>query len=121
MLEFKGTVEKIFDEAVVGTKGSFRKREFVVLGGNDGKQYVTFTAVQTKCDLLKEISEGESITVQFLPKGRKWAKSDDDVRYYNSLEVMHILTSLKTKGKDSFDDDVSATPAGDDWLSDIET
>jgi len=117
MLEFKGKVEKIFSENQVSDK--FRKREFVVLGGNDGKQYVTFQVVQAKCDLVKELSVGDQITVQFLAKGRKWKPDNGEARYYTTLEAIHILSSNKTKNVDFFDE--AERKAGeDDWLNTLE-
>jgi len=116
MLEFKGKIEKIFDENQVTDK--FKKREFVVIGGNDGKQYVTFQAVQAKCDLLNQLSVGDSVTVQFLAKGRKWQPERGEPRYYTTLEVMHILSSNTTKNVDFFDE-VETKASEDDWLNEI--
>ena len=89
MLNIKGKLKVKNNEVQVNDR--FKKREFVLTidASSQYPQHVQFQLVQDKCGLLNEFNAGDEINVFFNLRGREWTK-DDQVRYFNSLDVWKI-------------------------------
>jgi hypothetical protein len=90
MFKFKGIAYKVGNVETISDK--FRKREFVVTDGADQyPQYIPFTFVNDKCDLLDSIAEGQEVEVSFSLKGREWTSpKDGQVKYFSTIEGFAI-------------------------------
>lgn len=85
MFKFKGIVYKIGNTEVISEK--FSKRELVLTDGADQyPQFITFTFVKDKCDLLNNLGEGQTIEVTFSLKGREWTSPQGEVKFFNTVE-----------------------------------
>jgi hypothetical protein len=93
MSEFKGTIVKLDETQQVSAK--FRKREFVVGTNEKYAQYVTFVAVQERCDMLDGARVGDQIQVDYKLTGRKWESPQGGIKYFNTVEATHILVDGK--------------------------
>jgi hypothetical protein len=77
-------------------KENFKKREFVVLyNENPGEayskdQYLKFEAIQDKCNLLDNFSEGDTVEVFFNLYGREWVNPKGEKVYFNTLNAWRI-------------------------------
>lgn len=88
--EAKGTIINIEPTFQISEK--FRKREFVIEVSESGSQFtdlIKFQATQDKCDLLNGLSIGQTISVSFNLRGRKWEK-DGKTSYFTNLEAWKI-------------------------------
>ena len=89
MFKFKGIAYKVGNVETISEK--FRKREFVVTDGADQyPQYIPFTFVNDKCDLLESIAEGQEVEVSFSLKGREWTSPQGQVKYFSTIEGFAI-------------------------------
>jgi hypothetical protein len=89
MFKFKGIAYKVGNVETISDK--FRKREFVVTDGADQyPQYIPFTFVNDKCDLLDSIAEGQEVEVSFSLKGREWTSPQGQVKYFSTIEGFAI-------------------------------
>lgn len=85
MFKFKGIVYKVGNTDVISDK--FRKRELVLTdGAAQYPQYISFTFVNDKCDLLNSLADGQETEVSFSLKGREWTSPQGDVKYFNTIE-----------------------------------
>ncbi|MFN5183334.1 MAG: DUF3127 domain-containing protein [Bacteroidota bacterium] len=91
MLNVKGKLKLKNNEVQVNER--FRKREFVLTidANSQYPQHVQFQLTQDKCGLLNEFNPGDEMNVFFNLRGREWVK-DDQVKYFNSLDVWKIET-----------------------------
>ena len=89
MFKFKGIAYKVGNVETISEK--FRKREFVVTdGASQYPQYIPFTFVNDKCDLLDSIAEGQEVEVSFSLKGREWTSPQGQVKYFSTIEGFAI-------------------------------
>jgi hypothetical protein len=92
MFKFKGIAYKVGNVETISDK--FRKREFIVTDGADQyPQYIPFTFVNDKCDLLESIAEGQEVEVSFSLKGREWTSPQGQVKYFSTIEGFAITAS----------------------------
>jgi hypothetical protein len=93
MFKFKGIAYKVGNVETISDK--FRKREFIVTDGADQyPQYIPFTFVNDKCDLLNSIAEGQEVEVSFSLKGREWTNpKDGQVKYFSTIEGFAVTTT----------------------------
>ncbi len=92
MFKFKGIAYKVGNVETISDK--FRKREFIVTDGADQyPQYIPFTFVNDKCDLLESIAEGQEVEVSFSLKGREWTSPQGQVKYFSKIEGFAITTT----------------------------
>jgi len=92
MFKFKGIAYKVGNVETISEK--FRKREFVVTdGAAQYPQYIPFTFVNDKCDLLDSIAEGQEVEVSFSLKGREWTSPQGQVKYFSTIEGFAITAS----------------------------
>lgn len=71
---------------------SFKKREFVVEYAENPQypEYIKFESIQEKCDQLDQVKVGDTVSVQFNLKGRRWTDPQGNVKYFNSLQAWRI-------------------------------
>jgi single-stranded DNA-binding protein len=72
----------------------FKKREFVLditeeVNGNAYPNFAKMQAVQNRCEILDNFSEGDMVKVSFNIRGNKWEK-DGKVNYITSLDAWRI-------------------------------
>ncbi|MDI9319295.1 MAG: DUF3127 domain-containing protein [Phycisphaerales bacterium] len=72
----------------------FKKREFVLditeeVNGNAYPNFAKLQAVQNRCELLDNFSEGDMLKVSFNIRGSKWEK-DGKVNYITNLDAWRI-------------------------------
>jgi hypothetical protein len=92
MFKFKGIAYKVGNVETISDK--FRKREFIVTDGADQyPQYIPFTFVNDKCDLLESIAEGQEVEVSFSLKGREWTSPQGQVKYFSTIEGFAVTAS----------------------------
>jgi hypothetical protein len=92
MFKFKGIAYKVGNVETISDK--FRKREFIVTDGADQyPQYIPFTFVNDKCDLLESIAEGQEVEVSFSLKGREWTSPQGQVKYFSTIEGFAVTTT----------------------------
>jgi cold shock CspA family protein len=85
MFKFKGIAYKVGNVETISDK--FRKRELVLTDGADQyPQYIPFTFVNDKCDLLESIAEGQEVEVSFSLKGREWTSPQGQVKFFSTIE-----------------------------------
>ncbi len=92
--KIRGNIHAIFDARQITER--FRKREFVLeLAQNPNyPQYVIFQLTGDRCDKLDSFDVGEEVQVEFSLRGREWTSPQDEVKYFNSLDVWaleHVL------------------------------
>lgn len=107
MFKFKGIVYKVGNTDVISEK--FRKRELVLTdGAAQYPQYISFTFVNDKCDLLNSLADGQETEVSFSLKGREWTSPQGDVKYFNTIEGFAVT------GSAAINTAPSAPASGDD-------
>lgn len=93
MFKFKGIVYKVGNTDVISEK--FRKRELVLTdGAAQYPQYISFTFVNDKCDLLNSLADGQETEVSFSLKGREWTSPQGDVKYFNTIEGFAVTGAI---------------------------
>jgi hypothetical protein len=82
----------IVKEDTVQVSGSFTKREFVVEYAENPQypEFVKFELIQDKCDSLDAFNVGDSMTIAFNLKGRKWTNPQGVDVYFNSLQAWRL-------------------------------
>ena len=78
MSTFSGTLINVDDTQFVSAK--FKKREFVVGTNDKYPQYVTFVAIQEKCEMLDPAKPGDQIQVGYKLAGRKWESPSGQIK-----------------------------------------
>lgn len=69
----------------------FRKREFVVTdSAGMYPQHIQFQVVNDKCDLLDNVSEGQTVEVHYNILGREWTSPQGEIKYFNTLDAWRI-------------------------------
>ncbi|MEM6738052.1 MAG: DUF3127 domain-containing protein [Bacteroidota bacterium] len=105
----EGKVLEKFDTQEI--KETFKKREFV-LEYAENPQYpelLKFELIQSNCDQLDPINIGDSVTVNFNLKGRKWTDPKGEAKYFNSLQAWRI------DKKESIDQEKPPS-ASEEWI-----
>jgi hypothetical protein len=106
---------KLYDIFEPYTKGSFTKREFVILDESNDKfpQHIKFELVQDKISLIDSFNKGDVIKVYFNVKGREWTNPKGEKVYFLSLGAWKIeQAGSSSSGGNSGADDFP--PPGDD-------
>ena len=118
-MEVKAKIEKIF--ATQQVTQSFRKREFVVEFAENPQypEFVKFEMIQDKCDQLDQFSEGQTISISFNLKGRKWTDPKGEVKYFNTLQAWRIAPESQNEPAPIKGDQAPPPAANDepDWLA----
>lgn len=85
MFKFKGIVYRVGNVETISEK--FRKCELVLTDGADQyPQYIPFTFVNDKCDLVQNLAEGQEVEVSFSLKGREWTSPQGQVKFFSTIE-----------------------------------
>ncbi len=78
----------------VNVSATFKKREIVVEYDQKGDgaytECIKFEAIQDKCDILDSFQVGQQVNIAFNLKGRKWTNPQNEVKYFNSLQLWKI-------------------------------
>lgn len=86
-LEITGTLKKIMSEVTgEGKFGKWIKQEFVLETKDQYPKKICFSAWGDKTDALKNLKEGETITVSFNPESREYNE-----RWYTDLRAWKIV------------------------------
>lgn len=118
--EISGRLVEIYETQKVSDR--FQKREFVIeikSTGNTGYEFVDFIkfqSTQDKCALLDKFNAGDTVTVSFNLRGRKWER-DGQVSYFTNLEAWRVDSAQPASPEqpspsDSFPD-ISEAPSQD--------
>ncbi|NNC81954.1 MAG: DUF3127 domain-containing protein [Flavobacteriales bacterium] len=76
---------------------TFRKREFVLTDDSSNyPQHILFQLTQDNCDLLNGFVEGEEIKIMFNIRGREWTSPQNEVKFFNSLDVWKVERTADT-------------------------
>ena len=89
MASFQQTGTVFFIDEPVQVTETFKKREFVLEVPGTYIEYVKFQTVQDKTSLLDAFSEGDTVTVHFNLRGKKYEKNGA-VNFFNSLDAWKI-------------------------------
>lgn len=94
-----GKLYKISDTEQI--KPTFQKREFVVEYGDNPQypQYLKFEAIQDKCGIVDNFSEGDQVQVDFDLRGREWVSPQGDVKYFNTLSAWRVRPLNTSSGQ----------------------
>jgi len=86
-LEATGKIYAVFEAKQITER--FRKREFVVEMGDNPNypQYVLFQLTGDRCEALDGFEKGDEVRVDFSLRGREWTSPQNEIRYFNSLDV----------------------------------
>lgn len=105
MSTFSGTLIKVDETQFVSAK--FKKREFVVGTNDKYPQYVTFVAIQEKCEMLDSAYPGDQIQVGYKLAGRKWESPSGQIKYFNTIEAtqIHVTKSNSILDEQDMTDD----------------
>ncbi len=100
MQQINGTISEIFDINIVSSQ--FRVREFVIENKKNPEhsELIKFELTQDCCDFINDISIGDTVTVYFTIKGRKYMCRDGIERYFNSLRAWTVVNNLKNTKSD---------------------
>jgi hypothetical protein len=106
-LEIEGKIIQIMPEQTgSGQRGKWIKQEFVIETSDQYPKKICFSAWGDKTDILKQLSEGESVIVSFNPESREYQN-----KWYTDLRAWKII---KTSGNT---EDIDVPPAfNDDYL-----
>ena len=111
-LEITGKIHAVFEAKQITER--FRKREFVVEMGDNPNypQYVLFQLTGDRCEALDGFEKGDEVRVDFCLRGREWTSPQNEIRYFNSLDVWTLekLGGSRDVGPPSHD---SVPPPGD--------
>lgn len=71
---------------------TFKKRTFVVEYAENPQypELIFFELIQDRCPLLDDFTAGQTVTVHFNLKGRKWISPSKETRYFNTLQAWKI-------------------------------
>ncbi len=91
--ELTGKLLEKFDTQQVSD--SFKKREFVVekeenIAGNVYTEVIKMECTQDKVNILDNMNIGDTVTVSFNVRGRKWQKNPEEAVYFVNLQAWRI-------------------------------
>lgn len=91
-------------------KDSFRKREFVLEYAENPQypEFLKFELIQTNCEQLDPVNNGDEVAVSFNLKGRKWSDPKGEIKYFNSLQAWRI--EKKSSGQEQ------TPPPTNEWM-----
>jgi hypothetical protein len=89
MASFQQTGTVFFIDEPVQVTETFKKREFVLEVPGTYTEYIKFQTVQDKTLLLDAFNKGDTVTVHFNLRGKKYEKNGT-VNFFNSLDAWKI-------------------------------
>lgn len=87
-MELNGRIKLI--NATQEVSASFKKRELVLVTTEDYPQTIMIEFTQDKCDVLNNYSVGQDVKVGINIRGREWANSQGETKYFNSIQGWRI-------------------------------
>lgn len=96
--EVTGTITKIKETNKVSD--NFKKRSFWIETDETYPQMLELEFVQDKVDLIDKFAEGETVTVSFNIRGRKWEPANGEARVFNTLQAWKISKGTPKNQKD---------------------
>ena len=89
-MNIEGKILEKFDTQEI--KESFRKREFILEYAENPQypEFLKFELIQSNCEQLDSVEQGDDVNVSFNLKGRKWTDPKGEVKYFNSLQAWRI-------------------------------
>jgi hypothetical protein len=84
-----GQIHRILDEEVRtytsnNEQKEFKKRELVIIIGDQYPQHRKIEFQQDKCDILNDYSVGEIVEVGINLRGRAWTTKEGEEKYFNT-------------------------------------
>lgn len=109
-------LEKFETQNVTNT---FRKREFVIEYAENPQypEFVKFELIQNNCEQLDQLNVGDTISINFNLKGRKWTDPKGEVKYFNSLQAWRIDQKQGTQPEQSMPQQDAPPPPDETWMS----
>jgi hypothetical protein len=102
----EGTVHEIMPVQTLGN--NFRKQDFVITAPNlNDQDYIRFQCLQDRIHLLKVITIGSQVIVQFSIQGKPY-----DDTYYNNLDCTNI-TLVGSPVQQTIDQSEESIPGND--------
>ncbi len=73
-------------------KETFQKRTFVLeyTENPEYPEYLSFELIQSNCEQLNGLNQGDEVAVYFNLKGRKWVNKQGETKYFNSLQAWRV-------------------------------
>lgn len=106
LYKFKGTIELVWPEEIIG--GQYSKRDFLVkeIGWNsEYDNFISFPLRNDKINLVTEDNIGSEVDITFRINARKWKNWEQ--RYYNNLGVVGVKVKEWSNPEDwDVDDDL---------------
>jgi hypothetical protein len=84
-LELTGTIYHIGNTEIVGSAGTFKKRQLVVETDEQYKQKVPIDFVQDKCEILDKYKVGQKVTIGINIRGNEY-----NGKFYSSIQGWKI-------------------------------
>ena len=91
-MQISGAIKKIGE--TVEINATFKKRDLVITTEGDYPQHISFQVVQDNCAMLDEYTIGEMVTVEFDIRGREWTSPQNEVKYFNTLQIKIFCKSF---------------------------
>lgn len=82
---------------------SFTKREFVVEYAENPQypEFIKLEFIKDKCAVLDQYQVGQSVTVEFNLKGRKWTDPQGIDKYFNTLQAWKVSSQQQQQANHS--------------------
>jgi len=89
-MNLQGIVHEVGNTEQVSDK--LRKRELIIEYAENPQypEFIKIEAINDRCDLLDNVRQGESVSVDFNLKGRPWTDKTGKKTYFNSLQLWKI-------------------------------
>jgi hypothetical protein len=95
-MDVTGTVKVVREEKQI--TNTFKKKEIVVTTEEQYPQHLLIEFIQDRTELLKDINEGERVTVSIDLRGREWQSPQGEVKYFMSLHGWRIKKEGEAAG-----------------------
>ena len=110
--EVEGKLHRIFPTEQ--KSASFTAREFVLeIPDGNYPQFIKFQAVQERCNILDNYSEGDTVKVSFDLRGREW-----NDKYFTNLNAWRIDAGGGESQASAQPSRAKSTPAADNFPAD---
>lgn len=116
-LKLEGKIIAIMDKQQV--TDTFAKREFVITTDEQYPQDVKFELTQAKCDDIDDHKIGDSVSVSFNVRGRKWTNKENKDVYFVSVNAWRIDSLESAASNDTPFPSADAEPPADSFADDL--
>ncbi len=89
-MTIEGNIKEKYETQSI--KDTFKKREFVLEYAENPQypEFLKFELIQGNCEQLDTVELGDTVTINFNLKGRKWTDPKGEVKYFNTLQAWRI-------------------------------